>query len=274
MGADLVQEGLPGCARRQRRADRSTRQQQADPGDQLSRRLSIAAITRTALASPLKGAARYLLGKTGDENNVAALGGGDRSGTVKKVIIFETDGQPWRALSHDERNGHASTTTTTSSPTAGLGPPPRPTTGARERAERHARGTSTPAPTDRRTTSRRRTRRPIVVNSHDYTYTYKHRTPHDDDGHTSTNGGQKACQNFKQVANLAKQAGRPDHHDRLQPRRQHHVQRQQTWPPGTVTHRAPGHRGSATSSRRPAGSPATTAPRRRRTRRRRPARRT
>jgi len=44
----------------------------------------------THLASALKGAARYLLGK--QPNNLASLP--KRPGTAKKVIIFETDGQP------------------------------------------------------------------------------------------------------------------------------------------------------------------------------------
>lgn len=44
----------------------------------------------THLASALKGASRYLLGL--DANNLAALP--PRPGTPKKVIIFETDGQP------------------------------------------------------------------------------------------------------------------------------------------------------------------------------------
>jgi hypothetical protein len=46
--------------------------------------------TGTHLASPLKSAARYLLGL--DANNLAALPA--RSGTIRKAIIFETDGAP------------------------------------------------------------------------------------------------------------------------------------------------------------------------------------
>lgn len=51
----------------------------------------------THLASALKGAARYLYGsELGSTNNLAAGGFPDRSelGTVKKVIILETDGRP------------------------------------------------------------------------------------------------------------------------------------------------------------------------------------
>jgi hypothetical protein len=44
----------------------------------------------THLASAMKGAARYLLGK--QSNNLSSLP--KRPGTAKKVIIFETDGQP------------------------------------------------------------------------------------------------------------------------------------------------------------------------------------
>lgn len=53
---------------------------------------------RTHLASALKGAARYLLGK--DPNNLASLPS-TREGTVKKVIIFETDGKPQEVLNQN-----------------------------------------------------------------------------------------------------------------------------------------------------------------------------
>ena len=46
--------------------------------------------TGTWLASPMKAAARYLLGW--DSNNLASLP--DRSGSIRKAIIFETDGEP------------------------------------------------------------------------------------------------------------------------------------------------------------------------------------
>ena len=46
--------------------------------------------TGTHLAAPMKGAARYLLGI--DANNLATLPA--RIGTPRKVLIFETDGQP------------------------------------------------------------------------------------------------------------------------------------------------------------------------------------
>ncbi|QZY28704.1 pilus assembly protein [Nocardioides coralli] len=52
--------------------------------------LTRASSTGTHLAAPMKGAARYLLGK--DANNLSSLPA--RSGTPRKVIIFQTDGQP------------------------------------------------------------------------------------------------------------------------------------------------------------------------------------
>lgn len=48
--------------------------------------------TNTHLAAAMKGAARYLLGK--DPNNLASLKDRTQYGEPKKVIIFETDGQP------------------------------------------------------------------------------------------------------------------------------------------------------------------------------------
>ena len=52
--------------------------------------LKNASSTGTHLASPMKYAARYLLGI--DPNNLGSLPA--RSGTIRKAIIFETDGQP------------------------------------------------------------------------------------------------------------------------------------------------------------------------------------
>jgi hypothetical protein len=53
----------------------------------------------TYLAAPLKAAARYVLGdRAGMDSagyNVSSLGGAGRSGRVRNVIIFETDGQPF-----------------------------------------------------------------------------------------------------------------------------------------------------------------------------------
>jgi hypothetical protein len=49
----------------------------------------------TYLAAPLKAAARYVLGTDSSGYNVSALGGSGRSGRIRNVIIFETDGQPF-----------------------------------------------------------------------------------------------------------------------------------------------------------------------------------
>ncbi|MCZ4499585.1 MAG: hypothetical protein JWQ74_2138 [Marmoricola sp.] len=56
--------------------------------------LNTASSTGTSLAAPFKSAARYLLGsEVGASNNLASLP--DRTtGTPRKVLIFETDGQP------------------------------------------------------------------------------------------------------------------------------------------------------------------------------------
>ena len=53
----------------------------------------------THLASAFKGAARYLLGL--DPNNLSSLP--KRAGTAKKVLIFETDGQPDELLEEGAR---------------------------------------------------------------------------------------------------------------------------------------------------------------------------
>jgi hypothetical protein len=63
--------------------------------------------TGTHLAAPMKAAARYLLGH--DANNLASLP--PRTGTPKKVLIFETDGQPNESFS-----GTSTTLTTNAYP--------------------------------------------------------------------------------------------------------------------------------------------------------------
>ncbi len=62
--------------------------------------LTRASSTGTHLAAPLKAAARYLLGH--DANNLASLPA--RTGTPRKVIIFETDGQPNESFSGTSTN--------------------------------------------------------------------------------------------------------------------------------------------------------------------------
>ena len=148
--------------------------------------------TKTALSSPLKAAARYLLGM--DPNNIAALGGGTRSGTVRKVIIFETDGEPWEDAPTTapgavtlENNGDIfsrysdyTTTTTTSGPVLGSVTAGRPSYISRP-SQCPSFGSQC-------------------------TYQYRTLTTSRTDTRIAT-GGQKACQNFKDVAALAKQQG-------------------------------------------------------------------
>jgi hypothetical protein len=69
--------------------------------------LTSSSSTGTHLAAPLKAAARYLLGH--DANNLASLPA--RPGTPRKVIIFETDGQP-----NEEFSGTSTNLTTNSYP--------------------------------------------------------------------------------------------------------------------------------------------------------------
>ncbi|MBC9732261.1 TadE/TadG family type IV pilus assembly protein [Nocardioides marmotae] len=162
------------------------------------------ASTRTALASPLKAAARYLLNKNGDENNVAALGGGNRSGSVKKVIIFETDGEPYEnaattgpgALSLDNRTDIFSSYTdyTTSRYVE-----PSPTLGTVRTGTPASVSPAPPAasyPSTYRSGNR----------TYGYSYRYRTSTTRTIDTRAYT-GGQTACENFRRVAELAKQAG-------------------------------------------------------------------
>jgi hypothetical protein len=100
----------------------------------------------TVLASPMKSAARYLLGL--DPNNLSSLP--VRNEPATKVLIFETDGQP------NEKEPTAGTTTLTMagdvfSHTMSINPagvtPRRPTRAARAR-------TPPPGPRPSRTTRR------------------------------------------------------------------------------------------------------------------------
>jgi hypothetical protein len=163
--------------------------------------------TRTALASPLKAAARYLLGKPGDENNIASLGGADRSGAIKKVIIFETDGEPNEnsattsagALTLDDtsdifsKNTDYTTTSSTGSPVLG-------------NVQNGDPRNVSPAPPNPYNSSS--TYPSTYNNSGSHTITYKYRTSTTTTTDTRTyTGGQKACENFKDIATLAKAAG-------------------------------------------------------------------
>ena len=183
-----------------------------DSGSPASSRTSESrlATTRTALASPLKAATRFLLGTTSDGNNIATLGGGNRSGTVKKVIIFETDGEPFENtattpagnVSLGNNNdifsnyqdsidiGHTSTT----GPALGSAQngTPRNLTPAPP-APYH---TNTPYPAN------------YTSGGNTYNYTYRYRLNTTTKWHTwAGSGGQKACQNFAAIADAAKAAG-------------------------------------------------------------------
>ena len=126
----------------------------------------------TALASPMKAAARYLLGI--DTNNLSSLLPA-RTLVPQKVIIFETDGQP---------NERATTGGSTTLTTAGdVFSDPLDTDGG---------VTVTGADTSSSTTVTN-TITTTITHNKTKTYTYT--------------GGAKACQNFLDVATKAKAAG-------------------------------------------------------------------
>lgn len=148
--------------------------------------LTTSSSTGTSLAAPLKAAARYLLGSSvGASNNLSSLPA-RTAGTPKKVLIFETDGQPNEAAS---TGGTASLSSSSdlfsnngsySSSTVTTGPVPNVVT---------------------TTTTTGRGWNKITVNT---TTTYNTTTT------TTTNvydGGQNACNNLKAVAANAKAAG-------------------------------------------------------------------
>ncbi len=123
------------------------------------------------------------------------------------MIIFETDGQPWEnsattastAMSLDNRNDIFShyTDYTTSSYTAPavLG-----------NVQNGTPANVNPDPPSPYNSSSNYPATYTSGGSHTYTYKYRLNTTATTNTRTST-GGQKACQNFKQVAELAKQAG-------------------------------------------------------------------
>ncbi|MEP9381135.1 hypothetical protein [Nocardioides sp. KR10-350] len=150
--------------------------------------------THTALAASLKSAARYLLNKPGEDNNVSALGGANRAGLPRKVLIFETDGQPWEpqtsssasALSLDNSTDVFSNDTDHTDQTTQQSTSPYTATGLPDgvNPQQH----------------------PSKYNNYKYTY---NQTGTETDQTTSTTwyGGEQACDNFKQIADLAKAAG-------------------------------------------------------------------
>lgn len=164
-----------------------------------------ASSTGTVLATPLKFAARYVLGLSGDDNNIAALGGSDRSGEPQKVIIFETDGEP---------NESPATTTgavditnsseifsKSNSHTASNSPPTLTTSSGTTSGKPSSASPAPPSPWDDPT------RYPNTYTSggNSYNYSYNYRTATSTRTETrSMNGGQKACENFLEVARQAK----------------------------------------------------------------------
>ncbi len=152
----------------------------------------------TSLAAPLKAAARYLIGSPFEANNIdTELNGQARSGEIRKVIIFETDGMPqeWGTESNDTSlgsttdpmsqwngvtviNQNVNTTDTQNNvPPGNLGVSPAP-----------------PATWKVGTTT--------------YTARYNKVVRTIDDSTTSVlDGGQQACKNFQEVAANAKAQG-------------------------------------------------------------------
>jgi hypothetical protein len=148
--------------------------------------LTTASSTGTSLAAPLKAAARYLLGSAvGGSNNLSSLPT-RTTGTPKKVLIFETDGQPNETAS---TGGSASLSTSSdlfsnvndySTLTTSVGPVPNLVT---------------------TTTTTGSGANKITINTNTTYNTTTNTTTHTYDG------GQNACENLKSVASNAKAAG-------------------------------------------------------------------
>ncbi len=144
----------------------------------------------TALASPMKAAARYLVGNA--PNNLSSLP--VRQDPPTKVLIFETDGQPnepdsggtGSASLGDPNDLYSGPAHTTSSPQVSVGPV--------------TSGPTTPYPTQARSTG-------SGANKKNWTDTYK--TTYKTTTKTTTttiDGGQTACSNLGAVATNAKAA--------------------------------------------------------------------
>lgn len=152
----------------------------------------------TSLAAPLKAAARYVLGSPYEANNIdSELGGAGRSGEIRKVIIFETDGLP-------QEWGTNSDATSLSSATDPMSQYNRSTQTNNTTEDvnltnvaRNALGVSPTPPASYRST-----------NGNNYTLTYNQTIRTTDNSTTSTLfGGQQACKNFQAVAQNAKAQG-------------------------------------------------------------------
>jgi hypothetical protein len=148
--------------------------------------LTTASSTGTSLASPLKAAARYLLGASvGGSNNLSSLPT-RTSGTPKKVLIFETDGQPNETASTGGSNSLSTSSDVFSnnsdyvSATSSVGPVPNLVTTTTTTGIGAAKITINTNTTYNTTTT---------TTSHTY------------------DGGQNACSNLESVAANAKAAG-------------------------------------------------------------------
>jgi hypothetical protein len=148
--------------------------------------LTNASSTGTALASPFKAAARYLLGSAvGASNNLTSLPVRN-TGTPRKVLIFETDGQP------NESPATAGTTSLSSS------------SDVFSNSADSATSTSTVGPVPVPVTVTTTTGSGSTMVTVHTTTTYNTSTT------TTTHtydGGQNACTNLKNVATNAKTAG-------------------------------------------------------------------
>ena len=135
-----------------------------------------AAAQGTVLASPMKAAARYLLGT--DANNISSLTPA-RTLVPQKVLIFESDGQP------NERTAAASTGSTSLTTPGDIFSDPLDTDAGIITTQSNTSDTVTD------TTAKTK----ITTITHPKTRTYTY------------NGGNKACANLLAVANNAKAAG-------------------------------------------------------------------
>jgi hypothetical protein len=148
--------------------------------------LTTASSTGTSLAAPMKAAARYLLGSAvGGSNNLTSLPARN-TGTPKKVLIFETDGQP------NETASTGGTAALTSS------------TDLFSNSADYDTSTSTTGPVPNLVTTTTTTgfgTSKITINTNTTYNTTTQTTTHTYDG------GQTACNNLRSVATNAKAAG-------------------------------------------------------------------
>lgn len=163
----------------------------------------------TTLGAPLKAAARYVLGR--ESNNInSELNGSRRVGEIRKVVIFETDGQPqeWTGSPTGAQNSALNSDTTSLSDSSDNRPlsdfrrtTSEPinstTTNDRGVVNRGSLGISPTPPANYTNNSR-----------NSYNITYRQRQIHHDNRDVVTAiGGQQACRNFQGVASAAKAEG-------------------------------------------------------------------